>query len=60
MKINDPIKVVINDRVIKASVAGFERGFGQNSPIKFVTFYIDWDEGPIKYTWPIEDVILEE
>jgi hypothetical protein len=54
-QINDKIKVVINGREIETVVAGIERSFGMNSPI-FVKFYIDWDEGPIEYRWPISEI----
>ena len=55
MRINDKIRVTINDNHYEVLVAGIERGFGANSPVT-VKFYIDWDEGPIEYRWPIEKV----
>lgn len=58
MNIDDTIEVEINGRFHQCFIAGLERGFGKGSPIKKVVFYIDWDEGPCRYEWPVERVKL--
>lgn len=56
-QINDKVGVTINGHEYEVLVAGVERGFGKNSPV-MVKFYIDWDEGPCEYRWPLRDVRL--